>query len=267
MNQPLCGIYGLQNTINGKWYVGQSRNIKRRWYSAYELLRCKNQIYLYRALCKYGYENFEKVILEECPLDKLNERECYWSIEKNSMVPNGYNLKVGGGQTVIVSEETKRKIGDAHRGKKIPQHAIEKSRAFMLSDKNPHRGKKRGSPSDITRKKISEANKGKPAPNKGIPCTEEMKKRIGQTLLGRPSPKKGVKYGPVHSEEWKKKMSSNMKSDGNPFFGRRHTEETKMKMRKAKRKLVADFDKSLPPEITLDVGDDPLVSCIKPLGK
>jgi len=26
----MCGIYGFRNSINGKWYIGQSVNIKER---------------------------------------------------------------------------------------------------------------------------------------------------------------------------------------------------------------------------------------------
>lgn len=28
-----CGIYGIHNLANGKWYVGQAVNIKKRWTS------------------------------------------------------------------------------------------------------------------------------------------------------------------------------------------------------------------------------------------
>lgn len=49
-----CGIYGLKNKINNKWYVGQSAvSIEGRW-GEYKRLQCHNQPKLLNALIKYG---------------------------------------------------------------------------------------------------------------------------------------------------------------------------------------------------------------------
>ena len=85
-----CGIYGLQNKLKPeKWYVGASKDIFTRWRD-YRKKWCKKQPKLYHALKKYGYENFEKVILEECSTENLKDRENYWTKNKNA-VENGYN--------------------------------------------------------------------------------------------------------------------------------------------------------------------------------
>lgn len=57
-----------------------------------------------------------------------------------------------------LSEETKRKISEAHKGKIIPEYVKEKLRIYFGSDKNPRIGKKT---SEETKKKISIANKGR----------------------------------------------------------------------------------------------------------
>lgn len=44
---------------------------------------------------KYGIEHFHISLLEECPNDKVAEREIYWIKEKNSYM-NGYNATYGG---------------------------------------------------------------------------------------------------------------------------------------------------------------------------
>ena len=84
-------IYGLKCKVTDKWYVGQSWNVKKRWwtYSKYE---CRNQPKLYNALVKYGIDAFEKSILEEniTDQDTLDAREDYWT-EKYDCVNNGYN--------------------------------------------------------------------------------------------------------------------------------------------------------------------------------
>lgn len=91
------GIYGLKNKITGKWYVGQSiTSIKNRW-NEYRRINCYNQPKLINALRKYGYDAFDKVLLEECVADQsiLNEREDYW-IKYYDSVENGYNCRYGG---------------------------------------------------------------------------------------------------------------------------------------------------------------------------
>lgn len=88
-------IYGLKCKVTDKWYVGQSWNVKKRWwtYSKYE---CRNQPKLYNALVKYGIDAFEKSILEEniTDQDTLDAREDYWT-EKYDCVNNGYNCHIG----------------------------------------------------------------------------------------------------------------------------------------------------------------------------
>lgn len=86
------GIYKITNLINNKIYIGQSKNIYRRWYSH----RCdyKNKdLPLYNSIRKYGIDNFSFEIIEECQINQLSEKEDYWINHYNSYVPNGYNIK------------------------------------------------------------------------------------------------------------------------------------------------------------------------------
>lgn len=98
-------IYGYQNKITGKWYVGQtSRSIKERHRShlssAYHNTCNDYNCLFHKKIREYGIENFELILLEEVA-DKslLDEREQYWIKEKHSFVKdNGYNLTTGGQQ-------------------------------------------------------------------------------------------------------------------------------------------------------------------------
>ena len=116
-NDIMIGIYGLKNKMNGKWYVGQSFDIRDRWHCAYELMHCKSQRKIHRALSKYGYNGFEKIVLEECPPDQiiLNLREDYWMNYYNS-IKNGYNIRRSGSRGHH-SDETRRRISIAAMGK------------------------------------------------------------------------------------------------------------------------------------------------------
>lgn len=85
------GIYLIENLINHKKYVGQSKNIYVRW-SCHRCDSKEKNLPLYCAMRKDGLENFKFSILEECEISKLAEREDYWISYYNSYVPNGYNL-------------------------------------------------------------------------------------------------------------------------------------------------------------------------------
>ena len=87
-----CGIYRIHNLINGQDYIGQSNNIYHRW-EQHKARYDKCAIHL--ALLKYGIDNFEFSIIEECPEEKLDERERYWISYYNSY-NNGYNENDGG---------------------------------------------------------------------------------------------------------------------------------------------------------------------------
>lgn len=51
--------------------------------------------HLYRSMRKYGIDNFEFSILEECAISELNEREKFW-IQYYDSFFNGYNTTLGG---------------------------------------------------------------------------------------------------------------------------------------------------------------------------
>lgn len=95
------GIYKITNLINGKIYIGQSRNIKKRWQNhkcAAHNPNNKGYNYpLYRAIRKYGIENFRFEIIESCFIEELNDREKYWiSYYHSNDNDYGYNQDDGG---------------------------------------------------------------------------------------------------------------------------------------------------------------------------
>lgn len=92
------GIYQIINQINNKSYVGQSRNIEKRWSDH----RASNLDYpLYRAFKKYGIENFSFYILQECLPEDLDRKEIHWIKKMNSLSPNGYNILDGGKSNIV----------------------------------------------------------------------------------------------------------------------------------------------------------------------
>ena len=104
-------IYCITNLVNNKMYIGQtSRILQERWKDHLDSMHdLNNQRPLYRAMRKYGIENFSCKIIEQCPNSNLNEREQYWINQKQTWIAkypeNGYNLTQGGNNGTKYSYE------------------------------------------------------------------------------------------------------------------------------------------------------------------
>ena len=93
-----CGIYKIENKINGKCYIGQSINITERWKHhriAVHSLSSSYEYPLYKEMREYGIENFDFSILEECTKEELSKKEKEYIKKYNSMIPIGYNQIFG----------------------------------------------------------------------------------------------------------------------------------------------------------------------------
>lgn len=102
-------------------YIGQSKNIETRWLRHKSCLNndSHENSHLQYAWNKYGEENFEFTIIEECELEKLNEREVYWISVYDAMT-KGYNLAEGGNgcKGYKHTSEEINKMRQAHSTKK-----------------------------------------------------------------------------------------------------------------------------------------------------
>ena len=152
MWKKICGIYCLSSP-SGKSYIGQSVNILKR-FNSYKNLECKSQKILYRALKKYGFDNFKKIILEECADDQLNDSEVFWInyLETRHL---GYNIREGGSNGSH-SNETKLKISKSSVGRIFSDETkLKMSKSQIGINKGVKKSKE-------TRLRMSVARKGKP---------------------------------------------------------------------------------------------------------
>lgn len=96
----MTGIYKITNLLNGKVYIGQSVDVQARLraHRTRPFINGHNEYnsVLHRAIRKYGLENFNFELLEECKQNELNDKECFYIECYNAMVPNGYNVTAGG---------------------------------------------------------------------------------------------------------------------------------------------------------------------------
>lgn len=109
-------VYAHINKVNNKIYIGiTSKKPKKRW--GYNGINYKCQIF-YRAIQKYGWDNFEHIILfknktkeEAEELEKL-----YIKVLMGNNCKYGYNVSNGGSSTGKHSDETIKKISQSQIG-------------------------------------------------------------------------------------------------------------------------------------------------------
>lgn len=140
----VSGIYGIQNTVTGEWYVGQSQNVGKRFATHLRNLAAghhENE-HLQRSFNKYGGDHFTFQVLERCPVSELDECEVKWIAEKDSK-HNGFNMTEGGGgmRGYHFSDEARERMSAAHKGHIVSDETREKMQASKSGDNHHFSGK------------------------------------------------------------------------------------------------------------------------------
>jgi group I intron endonuclease len=104
MKNQIIGIYCIINSINGKKYIGSSRNIESRFKNHLCRLN-KNKhtnTHLQNAVNKYGIKNFSFSIIEKCTINELiNKEQYYINKEPWDTLYNKTKIAYGGGSDVV----------------------------------------------------------------------------------------------------------------------------------------------------------------------
>jgi group I intron endonuclease len=145
-------IYVLENKINSKKYVGQTRQtFRRRWTHHLDDRDCR--MVITRAIKKYGPDNFQKHIYH-VPNELLDHFEIEMIKRLGTIAPRGYNLETGGNDRKIMHPETIEKIRKQRIGSKASEETKNKQKAAW---RRPG-----------YREHMSEIHKGKSPGNKGV---------------------------------------------------------------------------------------------------
>lgn len=117
-------IYLIFNDVNDKVYVGQTiQSLNKRFngHCCYSKTDRSVNMYIKRAIHKYGRDKFHIKLIEECPIKELSKREKYW-INYYDSYNNGYNLTLGGQDSNYFSLH---KLEDSIDIKKFEEYILE----------------------------------------------------------------------------------------------------------------------------------------------
>ena len=154
------------------------------------------------------------------------------------------------GKPGIYSEETRRKIGLASKGRKLSEDHKRKIREN--ADRNPSFGMKGKHHSEETRKKLSISHKGQIPKNLeqlrllsiGHKVSEEVRKKISLANKGRirsEETKNKIRLAKKGTKAWNKgKKMPEMSGAKHHMFGKHHSEESLRKMSEAHKKQMAN---------------------------
>jgi group I intron endonuclease len=163
-------IYVIENTVNGKIYIGQTGNWKIRkgnHLSSLKHGRHYNE-HLQRSWDKHGPSAFTfKILVDNLPEQYMDDVERGLVATLRTMNPDyGYNRESGGNSQKIRSREAIEKSRQSRLGKKASEETKQKMRESRLgkviSDESKnkismaHKGRKH---TEETRRKFSEAQK------------------------------------------------------------------------------------------------------------
>tara|TARA_R100000951_G_scaffold104517_1_gene97731 strand:+ start:48 stop:599 length:552 start_codon:yes stop_codon:yes gene_type:complete len=134
-------IYKITNNINGDFYIGKTiKTIEDRFQKHYYNHKL-GQTYLYRAMRKYGFENFSIEIVETEPKD-IDTAEVKYILEMNPI----YNMTSGGeGGDTSSSPNFIKAMKESHRKRPPKSYASYGMLGKKQSDKQKRLLSKRNS--------------------------------------------------------------------------------------------------------------------------
>lgn len=184
-------IYAIFNIVNDHCYIGQTSDKDFRWREHKKQLKgfYHHSLYLQRAWCKYGEENFIFVTLQKVPTNKLTEREQIWI---DRLKPE-YNMAPVAGSMLGYkhSDEARQNMSEAHKGYKASDETKKKMSLAHMGNQHA-KGVKQSVEQIENRTKIhrgkitSEETKAKmSASQKGRKLTEEHKIKLSVAARNR----------------------------------------------------------------------------------
>ena len=120
----ISGVYKITNTVTNDFYIGSSKDVKKRWRAHRKPSVWKNypNNQMYIDIQKYGVDKFVFEILEEVEPGSLKEKEQYF-IETLKPTYNQMNAK---GLNIVRKKEYLKEYEKSNKGKESRRKAVNK---------------------------------------------------------------------------------------------------------------------------------------------
>ena len=223
------GIYGIQNTVNNKWYIGQSVNLRSRSLGHFRLLRAGKHFnrHLQSSFNAAGIDCFKFYIIESIEESSLDYAECFWIAFLHTTNSSfGYNLDSGGSFSKRASLETKLKLSLSHKGKKLsPESKLKQGLAISKALKG-----KPASPRRLAALRIlTEAQKG--VSNRSThPWLPITRAKLSASKKGKSCPWSEARRQAYKDNIKNGKFQEMCARISNKLKGKKPTEETRKKL-------------------------------------
>ena len=133
-------IYKITNTVNGKVYIGQGVDPKKR-FRQHCFGKNKNAA-IYKAIVKYGKENFLFEVIDWCDSKEESDQKEISYIAKFDSFLSGYNLTPGGKGTGVGNANHQFGVKrDPERIKKMTEAAAKVCRGRKLTEEHKEKVK------------------------------------------------------------------------------------------------------------------------------
>ena len=136
--KKVSGIYKIINKVNGKYYVGSSKDIHHRWIANHrkELMhQYHSNDHLQKAWNKYGRDSFELVIVDRIEVSSLKVVEQKYLDIAKSERDRCYNMNFLSDR-VEMTMETRRKLSQSKVGKSFHTEEGKARQRLAISGKN-----------------------------------------------------------------------------------------------------------------------------------
>jgi len=230
-------IYGLRCPLSNEIrYIGQTRrelNVRLKNH-LYEKRHNPHKINWIKKLEKMNLKNNITIeLLEKCSIEHLNEKEKYWIEFFKNKGNKLVNLTDGGDTNYIMNPDSIKRMSEKLKGMFLGRKLTDETKKKISESK---KGRKLTEEHKISigcgLKKAYDENK------KIVKITDEQKNKISDSLKlyfkDHPQKKKEKiikeKIPFHHSEKTIELLKDKLSGENNPFYGKKHTEETKKKI-------------------------------------
>lgn len=243
-------IYEFRNKIDGKFYVGQTIYLERRFNTHKE---AKTDNYFHRTIRYYGFENFEFTVVSEHEHDNekqlrkiLNKEEKKRIKFRDCIAPKGYNMTKGGGggNTLLgYSDEEYKKHCDLMRRTQqqrwLNEEEHERYRKIMQELNKKPEYHESLSKSQLLRYSDPKAREE----HAQVMQREDVRRKIGiasKNMWRKPKIREKISIAVkkrFEDPDFRKAQVDRMTGKNNPNYGKPRSDETKRKISEAHKNI------------------------------